>query len=36
MTPENSNISMDDVRQYLQMLQDIKNRMAANSSNCKA
>ena len=27
---------MDDVRQYLQMLQDIINRMAANSSNCKA
>lgn len=36
MIPENSNISMDDVRQYLQMLQDIINRMAANSSNCKA
>ena len=36
MTPENSNISMDDVRQYLQMLQDIINRMASNSSNCKA
>ena len=27
---------MDDVRQYFQMLQDIINRMAANSSNCKA
>lgn len=27
---------MEDVRQYLQMLQDIINRMAANSSNCKA
>ena len=27
---------MDDVRQYLQMLQDIINRMASNSSNCKA
>lgn len=36
MIPENSNIKMDDVRQYLQMLQDIINRMAANSSNCKA
>ena len=36
MKPENSNISMDDVRQYLQMLQDIINRMASNSSNCKA
>ncbi len=36
MIPENSNISMDDVRQYFQMLQDIINRMAANSSNCKA
>ena len=36
MIPQNSNISMDDVRQYLQMLQDIINRMAANSSNCKA
>lgn len=35
MIPENSNISMDDVRQYLQMLQDIINRMASNSSNCK-
>ena len=36
MISENSNISMDDVRQYLQMLQDIINRMASNSSNCKA
>lgn len=36
MIPQNSNISMDDVRQYLQMLQDIINRMASNSSNCKA
>lgn len=26
---------MEDVRQYLQMLQDIINRMAANSANCK-
>lgn len=36
MIPQNSNIEKDDVRQYLQMLQDIINRMAANSSNCKA
>lgn len=36
MIPENSKISMEDVRQYLQMLQDIINRMASNSSNCKA
>lgn len=36
MIPKNSNIAMEDVRQYLQMLQDIINRMAANSSNCKA
>ena len=36
MIPENSNISMDDVRQYLQMLQDIINKMASNSSNYKA
>ena len=36
MIPENSNISMDDVRQYLQKLQDIINMMASNSSNCKA
>ena len=36
MISENSNIAMEDVRQYLQMLQDIINRMAANSSNCKA
>ena len=36
MIPQDSNIKMDDVRQYLQMLQDIINRMAANSSNCKA
>ena len=36
MISENSNISMDDVRQYLQMLQDIINRMASNSSNSKA
>ena len=36
MLPKESNISMDDVRQYLQMLQDIINRMASNSSNCKA
>lgn len=36
MIPQNSNITMEDVRQYLQMLQDIINRMAANSSNCKA
>ena len=27
---------MEDVRQYLHMLQDIINRMASNSSNCKA
>lgn len=36
MISENSNIAMEDVRQYLQMLQDIINRMASNSSNCKA
>ena len=36
MIPQDSNIEKDDVRQYLQMLQDIINRMAANSSNCKA
>ena len=36
MIPENSKISMEDVRQYLQMLQDTINRMASNSSNCKA
>ena len=36
MITENSNVTMEDVRQYLQMLQDIINRMAANSSNCKA
>ena len=30
------NMDMEDVRQYLQMLQDIINRMASNSSNCKA
>lgn len=36
MIPQNSNVTMEDVRQYLQMLQDIINRMAANSSNCKA
>lgn len=36
MIYQNSNIFMEDVRQYLQMLQDTKNRMAANSSNCKA
>lgn len=32
----NECIKMEDVRLYLQMLQDIINRMAANSSNCKA
>lgn len=31
-----SSIDANDSRQYLQMLQDIINRMAANSSNCKA
>lgn len=36
MITENSNVTMEDVRQYLQMLQDIINRMAAHSSNCKA
>lgn len=36
MIPQDSNIEKDDVRQYLQMLQDIINRMASNSSNCKA
>ena len=36
MISESSNIAMEDVRQYLQMLQDIINRMASNSSNCKA
>lgn len=36
MIPENSNISKEDVRQYLQMLQDIIVRMASNGSNCKA
>ena len=35
MISQNSYINMEDVRQYLQMLQDIINRMAANSSNCK-
>lgn len=32
----NSSIDVNDSRQYLQMLQDIINRMAANSSSCKA
>lgn len=32
---DNSKMEMDDIRQYLQMLQDIINRMATNSSNCK-
>lgn len=36
MIRTDSNIEKEDVRQYLQMLQDIINRMAANSSNCKA
>lgn len=36
MIPNESTITMEEVRQYLQMLQDIINRMAANSSNCKA
>lgn len=36
MIPQDSSIEKDDVRHYLQMLQDIINRMAANSSNCKA
>lgn len=36
MIRTDSIIEKDDVRQYLQMLQDIINRMAANSSNCKA
>ena len=36
MITQNSNITMEDVRQYLQMLQDIINRIASNSSNCKA
>lgn len=36
MIPQDSHTEKEDVRQYLQMLQDIINRMAANSSNCKA
>lgn len=36
MIPDDSKLKMEDVRQYLQMLQDIINRMASNSSNCKA
>lgn len=35
MISDNSNIKMEDVRQYLQMLHEIINRMASNSSNCK-
>lgn len=36
MIPDDSKMKMEDVRHYLQLLQDIINRMAANSSNCKA
>lgn len=36
MIRTDSSIEMEDVRLYLQMLQDIINRMAANSTNCKA
>lgn len=36
MIRTDSSIEKEDVRQYLQMLQDIINRMAVNSSNCKA
>lgn len=35
MIPSDSPMSSDDSRQYLRMLQDIINRMASNSSNCK-
>lgn len=36
MVRNDSNLKLEDVRQYLQMLHDIINRMASNSSNCKA
>lgn len=36
MLPENSKLNGNDSRQYILMLQDIINRMAKNSSNCKA
>lgn len=36
MIPNDSKLKMEDVRHYLQLLQDIINRMASNSSNCKA
>ena len=36
MLPDNSKLDGNDSRQYILMLQDIINRMAKNSSNCKA
>lgn len=36
MISNGSHMTAEDSRQYLQMLQDIINRMATNSSNCKA